>query len=257
MAGRRKGEKLGFAETELDRVRLAACVRLLHMEGLLTYNGHVSVRATPGDRFLIHSLLDSRAEVSPENLLLLGFDGEVVEAAGARKPPSEYPIHAEIYRARGDVGAIAHIHSEYAIAFTLAKDAKVLAMRCDGARWAGGVPVHADPTRIKSAQQGRALSETLGERDAVLLRAHGAVLAAAGLFEVFMACIHFEENARAQVLAGRLGQPVPLTEEEIAALEESWPDAFRSHYAAKIWRYFVHKAVRADLIPEAWTEKLL
>ena len=51
---------------ERDRVRLAACVRLLHMEGLLTYNGHVSVRIPDANRFLIHSLVDSRAEVSPE-----------------------------------------------------------------------------------------------------------------------------------------------------------------------------------------------
>jgi len=49
---------------ERDRVRLAACVRLLHMEGLLTYNGHVSVRIPDANRFLIHSLVDSRAEVS-------------------------------------------------------------------------------------------------------------------------------------------------------------------------------------------------
>jgi len=241
----------------LDRVRLAACVRLLHMEGLLTYNGHLSVRDSRADRFLIHSLVDSRAEVAPEGLLLLNLDGEVLEAADGRKPPSEYPIHAEIYRARPDVGAVAHIHSEYAIAFTLTKDAKLLPMRCDGARWAGGVPVHADPTRIKSAQQGRELSDTLAEHDAVLLRAHGAVLVATGLLELFMACIHFEENARAQVLAGHLGEPVPLTEEEIAALQDSWPDSFRSHYAAKIWRYYVHKGARAGLIPETWAEKLL
>ena len=49
----------------------------------------------------------------------------------------------------------------------------------------------------------------------------------------------------------------PLTADEVDALEESSPDAFRSHYAAKIWRYYVSKAVRADLIPEAWSEKLI
>jgi len=238
-----------------DRVRLAACVRLLHMEGLLTYNGHVSIRAAKG--FLIHSLLDSRAEVVPEFLLLADLDGRILEPVKGRKLPSEFPIHGEIYRARPDVMAVAHIHSENAIAFTLAKGAQIQAMRCDGARWAGGVPVHGDPSRIKSAEQGRALAETMGDGDAVLLRAHGAVLAATGALELFMTCIHFEENARAQILASQLGELAPLTEEEIATLEASWPDSFRKHYAAKIWRYYVTKGLSAGLIPEAWLERLV
>jgi hypothetical protein len=72
-----------------------------------------------------------------------------------------------------------------------------------------------------------------------------------------MTCIHFEENARAQILASRLGELAPLTNEEIATLEASWPESFRKHYAAKIWCYYVTKGVSAGLIPEAWSEKLL
>ena len=242
---------------DIDRLRLAACVRLLHMEGLLTYNGHVSTRASDTNGFLIHSLLDSRAEVVPELLLMADLDGRILEPVEGRRLPSEFPIHGEIYRARPDVMAVAHIHSENAIAFTLAKGARIQAMRCDGARWARGVPVHDDPSRIKSSEQGRALAKTMAAGDAVLLRAHGAVLAAAGVLELFMTCIHFEENARAQILASRLGELAPLTEEEIATLEASWPDSFRKHYAAKIWRYYVTKGLSAGLIPEAWSEQLL
>ena len=66
------GQPLGIAEVDVDRVRLAACVRLLHMEGLLTYNGHVSVRDWHADAFLIHSLNDPRADASPELLLSAG-----------------------------------------------------------------------------------------------------------------------------------------------------------------------------------------
>jgi len=79
------------------------------MEGLLTYNGHVSVRIPDANRFLIHSLVDSRAKVSPELLLLADFDGRVLETVSGRRLPSEFPIHGEIYRARADVMAVAHI----------------------------------------------------------------------------------------------------------------------------------------------------
>jgi L-fuculose-phosphate aldolase len=227
------------------------------MEGLLTYNGHVSVRIPQADAFLIHSLVDSRAEVSPKLLLSADFDGHVLEAVSGRRLPSEYPIHGEIYRARADVMAIAHIHSENAIAFTLTKGVDLRVLRCDAFRWAQGVPVHGDPTRIKTPEQGRALAKTMGANDAVLLRAHGAVLAAASLVELFMNCIHFEENARAQILASRLGEPAPLTAAEVTAIDASWTETFREHYAAKIWHYYVNKGLRAGLIPKAWSEDLL
>lgn len=239
------------------RRRLAACVRLLHMEDLLTYNGHVSMRIPETRAFLIHSLVDSRAEVRPERLLTVDYDGTVIDGPADCGPPSEYPIHAEIYRARADVGAVAHVHSEHAIAFTLVEGITLTAMRCDALNWAGGVPVHPDPTRIKDAEQGRALASTLGSGDAVLLRAHGAVLAAATVVEVFKTCVQFEENARAQLLASRLGKPAPLTPREIEALRASHSETFRSHYARKIWHYYVKRGQRAGIIPEDWLEALL
>lgn len=226
------------------------------MEDLVSYNGHVSMRVPGADAFLTHSLVDSRAEITPERLLVVDFDGRVLDGPTSLKPPSEYPIHAELYRAREDVGAVAHIHSESAIAFTLVEGVTLMAMRCDALDWAGGVPVHADPTRIKSAAQGRALAATLGGGDAVLLRAHGAVLAARSVVEVFKTCIQFEENARAQLLASRLGTPAPLTGAELDALRASHPPEFRAHYARKIWRYYVTQARRRGVIPEDWAETL-
>ena len=204
------------------------------------------------------SFLDTgRAEVAPERLLVIDFDGRVLDGPAGLKPPSENPIHAELYRARSDIGAVAHIHSENAIAFTLVEGVTLKAMRCDGLNWADGVPVHPDPTRIKDATQGRALAATLGAGDAVLLRAHGAVLAAPSVIEVFKTCVQFEENARAQILASGLGKIAPLTPAEIAALRDSHPETFRAHYARKIWHYYVKQGQRAGLIPETWLDALL
>lgn len=227
------------------------------MEGLLTYNGHVSARVPGRDHFLIHALIDSRSEVVPERLLTVDFDGRVVDKPPDCRPPSEYPIHAEIYRARDDVAAVAHIHSEHAIAFTLVDDVPLRALRCDALDWADGVPVHADPSRIKTAEQGRALAATLGTGSAALMRAHGAVLAAPSVIELFKACVQFEENARAQLLAMRLGTLKPLTPSELDTLRESHPPEFRAHYASKIWRYYVAQGRAAGVIPVDWVEELL
>lgn len=239
------------------RTELAACVRLMHDAGILNYNGHVSGRITGGDGLLIHSLVTPRSKVGPEHFVVCDLNGHLVEAAPGLKPPSEVYIHSEIYKARPDVGAIAHIHSENVIAFTLTKEAPQLELlRCDAVRWRSGVPIHPDPTRIRNAEQGRELAETLGGHRAALMRSHGAVLVAPDARSVFADTIQFDENARANLLARTLGTPAPLTEAELDALSESSPPKFIAHYMNKIWQYYVQRGRAAGLLPEAWAEHL-
>ncbi len=239
------------------RTELAACVRLMHDAAILNYNGHVSARIAGEDRLVIHSLVTPRSEVGPDDFVVCDLDGVVPEAAPGHKPPSEVHIHSEIYKARPDVGAIAHIHSESVIAFTLTTDAPCLKLvRCDAVRWRSGIPMHTDPTRIRNGKQGAALAATLGPHRAALMRAHGAVLVAPSARAVFADTIQFDENARAQLLAATLGTPAPLSEAELDALEEASPPEFLDHYVNKIWRYYVERGRAAGLIPDDWATHL-
>lgn len=239
------------------RTEVAACVRLMHDAAILSYNGHVSARIKGEDRLVIHSLVRPRSDVRPEDFVTCDLDGAVLEAAPGHKPPSEVFIHSEIYKARPDVGAIAHIHSESVIAFTLTTDAPCLKLvRCDAVRWRSGIPMHPDPTRIRNSEQGAALAATLGPHRAALMRAHGAVLVAPSARAVFADTIQFDENARAQILAATLGTPAPLTEAELDALEEASPPEFIDHYVNKIWRYYVERGRAAGFIPDDWAVHL-
>jgi ribulose-5-phosphate 4-epimerase/fuculose-1-phosphate aldolase len=239
------------------RTELAACVRLMHDAAILNYNGHVSARIEGEDRLVIHSLVTPRSEVGPDDFVVCDLEGTVLDAAPGHRPPSEVFIHREIYKARPDVGAVAHIHSESVIAFTLTTDAPCLKlMRCDAVRWRGGIPMHPDPTRIRNSEQGAALAATLGPHRAALMRAHGAVLVAPGARSVFADTIQFDENARAQLLAATLGTPAPLNEAELDALEEASPPDFMDHYVNKIWRYHVERGRTAGLIPGEWATHL-
>jgi ribulose-5-phosphate 4-epimerase/fuculose-1-phosphate aldolase len=250
--------KANFDPSQLAlRTELSACVRLMHDHGILNYNGHLSARIDGEDRLLIHSLTTPRSQVGPEHFVVCDLAGQMVEAAPGLKAPSEVYIHSEIYKARGDVGAIAHIHSEDVIAFTLTQEAPCLhLLRCDALRWRSGVPIHADPTRIRNEQQGRELAETLGLHRAALMRAHGAVLVAPDARAVFADTIQFDENARANILAATLGRPAPLTEAELDALSESSPPKFIEHYMNKIWQYYVQRGRATGLLPEEWAEHL-
>jgi len=53
-------------------------------------------------------------EITAEQIILVGFDGEVLVGDSPRH--SEWPIHTEIMRARPDVGAVVHSHPPHSIA---------------------------------------------------------------------------------------------------------------------------------------------
>lgn len=234
----------------LDQLRhdLAVATRLLVDAGILGYSGHLSARVG-ADRLLIQPVDDVRATLRPARVLLVGHDGEVVEGDG--RPPSELAIHAAIYLARPDVGAVAHFHHDPTTAFTMVDGRPLVAVKNHASRWAGGVPVHPDPSHISSAEQGSALAATLGQANAVLLRSHGEVVVAESVRTLFADVVHFVENALALVHALALGPVRPLS----AAEAERFGATFaRDRHAAKLWSYYTTVAGGAGRIPAGWVE---
>jgi L-ribulose-5-phosphate 4-epimerase len=224
--------------------KAAATVRLLHMEGIVNYSGHVSVRLPDGRGFIIQPYIESRTTLRPEHLLVLDFDLNYLPGSPRHEMPIETRIHSEILKARPDVQAVVHTHSELAAAFTLA-DCKLVPMKGHAKRWASGIPIHMDPTHIKTEQQGRELAATLGPHNAALLRAHGGVCVAESVEGLLIDAVHFEENARAQVQALAIGPLLPLTEAELQLLTAR--DNRRQHIG-KLWRYYVTKGLAEGVL---------
>ncbi|HVA23054.1 MAG TPA: class II aldolase/adducin family protein [Chloroflexota bacterium] len=222
------------------KAKVAATVRLLHMEGIVNYSGHVSARLPDGRGFVIQPYVQSRISLTADHLLELDFDLNHLAGSAGAEMPIETRIHSEILRARPDVMAVVHTHSELAAAFTLA-DTKLLPMKGHAKRWASGIPIHPDPTHIKSEQQGAELAATLGQHQAALLRAHGGICVAESVEALLIDAVHFEENARAQVQALAIGPLLPLTKDELDLLTSR--DNRRQHIG-KLWRYYVGKGLQ-------------
>jgi len=239
--------------TQQMMLEAAAATRLLESEGILDYSGHVSTRIPERDAFVIQIGSTSRAEVTPESMLVVDYDGKVLEGDG--QPPSELPIHLEILRARPDVQSVLHSHMELAIAFTMMEGVKLLPMRARASRWKSGIPTDPDPSHIKLPEQGRALARTLGPHHAVLMRAHGLCLVAESLRALFVDAVHFKENATAQMQALQAGaKPLPLTEAEIAQIEKM---EMRDWHIKKLWNYYVRKALDEEVLPQPWKDALV
>ena len=218
------------------------------MENLLDYSGHVSVRAPGRDAFYIQPAMQPRTDVTPDSMLLVGFDGKVIE--GNERPPVEIAIHIGIYKARPDVQAVVHSHMELAIWFTMMEGVQLMPMRARAIRWRSGIPMDDDPSHIKTPEQGAKLARALGPHHAVLMRAHGSTLVAESLPALLVDAVHFDENARAQMQVLQAGRtPLPLTDAELEQIDRH---EMREFHCEKLWKYYVGKGVKSGAVPGEW-----
>lgn len=227
------------------RFQVAAATLLLNDLGILGYSGHVAARLPGRDALLIQSFDQSRSTVAPGDLLLCDFDGKVMTGPAGLRPPSEVYLHCEIMRARGDVQAIAHFHHDLTTVFTLVDGLVLQPVKNHAVRWASGIPVHPDPSHVSTPALGRALAETLGAHQGLLIRAHGQVVVAESVPAVLIDSIHFVENAEAMYRAACLGTVVPLTPKEIADFSR---DFDRERHLAKLWDYYVGRGRASGLL---------
>jgi len=226
--------------------QIAAATRLLVMEGIVDYSGHISARLPGTDLVMIQSATDSRAELSPERVLTVDMDGNVVQ--GQQKPPLEVALHLEILKARPDVQTVLHCHMDAAITFTLMKGVQLMPMRAHAVRWASGIPTHPDPGHISTVEQGQDLARTLDRHHAALIRSHGMVLVAESVPGLFVDAIHFLENAQQQLMVLQAGQePLPLTSAEMAMVKGT-----REFHVPKLWNYYVRQGKARGVLPPDW-----
>ena len=235
------------------RTQVAACTRILNMEGLIDYSGHISVRLPHNNGILIQSYEDSRAALEPDRLLVCDLQGTVKSGPKKAAPPREVFIHTQILAARPDISTIAHFHPEIATMFTIVDNQSLVPVRNHAARWVTGIPVHPDPGHINTIASGSALAETLGACNAVLMRAHGVVVCAENVPSLLIDCIHFEENASTLFRAAALGDVIGLSNKEMEGFLKRFN---RSAHVNKLWKYYVDRAANAHIIPRSWSEAL-
>jgi ribulose-5-phosphate 4-epimerase/fuculose-1-phosphate aldolase len=195
--------------------------RILANEGVLDGYGHVSVRSTEssGRFFLARSI--APALVSGADIVEYDLNSVPVSASSAAGYIERF-IHGEIYRVRSDVKAIVHCHCPDVIPFA-ATAVPLRPLYHMGSFIGEGVPVFDSRAAagitdmlIRTPELGRALAATLGAKPAVLMRGHGAVIAASSLHLVVGQAYYLNLNARLQLQAMQLagGKVTYLSPEE-------------------------------------------
>jgi L-ribulose-5-phosphate 4-epimerase len=104
------------AESLYLRRELAYARRILAANGQNdTVYGHVTYREAGTQTFWMKPAALGLDEITPETLIRIDLEGRVVEGELPRH--QEWPIHAEIFRARPDITCVVHTHPIYSIAF--------------------------------------------------------------------------------------------------------------------------------------------
>jgi len=170
---------------------LIECMRELSRSGLSAgASGNASQRSSRGMWISPTGMLPARMDV--DDLVELDLYGKVLR--GSRLPSSEWPMHAEIYRARPDALAIVHCHSRHATALAC------LGLEIPAFHYmiavAGGDSIRCAPYALfGSAELAAHALNALHERKACLLGNHGQIALGASLDAALRLAAEVEELA--------------------------------------------------------------
>ena len=149
------------------------------MRGVL---GHVSARVSD-DEIVIRCRGPRERGLrwtEAEDVWRVDLDGRPVDLPDGFAAPKELPLHAGIYRARDDVGAVVHAHPRSAVLCTLAGltprpvfgayDIPAMRLALDP------IPVYERSVLISTPELGREVASALGASDVCLLHGHGVAV---------------------------------------------------------------------------------
>jgi L-fuculose-phosphate aldolase len=216
--------------------QLVDAIRMLERAGYIDHNGHCSARRD-ADSFYINSGASVRGALTVDDLVTVDLAGNLVE--GTARPPLEYHIHSEAYRARADVNAVMHTHPQWSTFLTMT-GVTYQPVYAQGVLL-GDIPLMDSPLSINTKPMGEKMAQLLGRGPAVLLKAHGVVVVGADIVECFALSAYVEENAYRQYMAMQIGERYVFSEaEQKASREKLWtPSLFK-----KTWDHYRIEAGR-------------
>lgn len=209
------------SELALRRAVVEAC-RSMNAHGINQgTSGNISVRVK-GD-MLITPTGVPYGEMQPGDLARMPLEGEYGSWTGPLRPSTEWRFHLDIMRARPDVGAIVHCHSNYATALAICgREIPAVHYMIAGA---GGPTVRVAPyaTYGTKALSDNALAALEG-RNCCLLSNHGQISTGPTLDKAMWLAVELETLAKQYVIALSVGGARILPDDEIALVVEKFKD---------------------------------
>lgn len=192
------------------------CHKMWQLGWVAANDGNVSVRVDD-DLVLATPTGISKSFITPEKLVLINMEGEIVEAQDGYRPSSEIKMHLCCYKERPDVKSVLHAHPPTATGFAVAHKHMDNYSMIEDVIAIGSVPV--TPYGTPSTQEvPDAIRPYLQEHDVVLLENHGALAIGADVITAYYRMESLELWAKIELTATLLGGVKEISKPDIDTL---------------------------------------
>ena len=174
------------------------------------YSGNFSARYE--DKILISSSGSSNAYLSEDELVLMDYDGNLIQ--GSKKPSSEKMLHVEFYKQRPDVNYILHVHSPYLSSFACSHIALDEPIMAENVFYFGQIPL-AEYGLPGSMDLVEKTSKYFKDYNAVLMANHGFIVGDKTIQDAYFKLELAESYAQVVLNTKVLGGAVLLTDEQV------------------------------------------
>ncbi|PXX48161.1 L-fuculose-phosphate aldolase [Hungatella effluvii] len=192
------------------------CHKMWQLGWVAANDGNVSVKL-PDGTFLATPTGMSKSFITPEKLVHIDQNGQVLDALAGLKPSSEIKMHLRCYKERTDVGAVLHAHPPVATGYAVANKPLDEYSMIETVIALGSIPVtpYGTPSTYEVPDR---IAPYLGEHDALLLQNHGALTVGADLITAYYRMETLELFAKISLNAYLLGGAKEISRENIDRL---------------------------------------
>ncbi len=179
-------------------------------------DGNISVRIGDNE-FLCTPTGVSKGFMTPECIVKIDRDGNVIEAFGGYRPSSEIKMHLRVYEKRDDVKAVVHTHPKFATCFAVSGRPLNRPITSEAVVALGCVPLA--PFATPSTKEvPDSIEPYLDDFDALLLENHGALTWGDDLTGAYMKMESLEYYAELMYRTEILGTAQEFSKEQIEKL---------------------------------------
>ncbi len=161
----------------------------------------------------------SKGFMTPDMIIKIDMNGNVISRSSKYKPSSEIKMHLEVYKERNDVNAVIHAHPPYCTSFAVAGIPLDKCVLPEAIITLGAVPIapYGTPSTMEIPES---IKPYIKNSDAILLANHGALTLGPDLITAYYRMETLEHSAHIIFLATQLGNVNILPEKEVKKLME-------------------------------------
>lgn len=203
-------------ERQLREQMCEVGLNLWRQQMVAANDGNISARLPSGE-ILCTPASVSKAALTPDKIVKVTGDGEVVHATEPFRPSSELPMHLHVYATDPSVGSVLHAHPVFGTVFAVKGQSLTRKMLPESVIHMPEIPLAPYATPSTRAV-GESVAPFVRDYEACLLEQHGGLSWGPDLTAASLAMERLEYTAKITYLLDLIGVDRELPQHEIDTL---------------------------------------